>query len=125
MQLYGVRIPTIVTDNVAARCAGCGEVIEGIPWRISILDAVAPEAPASWAESATMNPGPFEFHSDPGHVLTWMAGKGLFFCRRSQVREIMRPVRLPTEPSRLGLCDGLHHDDHQFIDPAANRPGPG
>ena len=43
MELYGVRIPTIVTDNVAVRCAGCGEVIEGRPWRVSILDVVAPE----------------------------------------------------------------------------------
>ena len=33
--------------------------------------------------------------------------------------EIMRPVWLPTDPVRLGLCDGLHHDDHEFVDPAA------
>lgn len=119
MELYGVRIPTIVTENVAVRCAGCGEVIEGRPWRISILDSAAPEAPVSWIDSALINPGPFEFHAHPGHVLAWMAKRGNLFCRRSQVREIMRPVWLPLEPRRLGLCDGLHRDDHQFVDAAS------
>jgi hypothetical protein len=42
----------------------------------------------------------------------------MLFCRRSQVREIMRPVWVPTEPRRLGLCDGIHRDDHEFVDPA-------
>jgi hypothetical protein len=118
MELYGVRIPTIITDNIAARCAGCGDVIEGRPWRVSILDPVAPETPVSWTESPSINPGPFEFHGDPAHVLAWMAGRGMLFCRRSQVREIMRPVWLPTEPRVLGLCDGIHRDDHEFVDPA-------
>jgi len=119
MELYGVRIPTILSDNVAVRCAGCGEVIEGKPWRISILDSIAPEAPVSWTASAAINPGPFEFHGDPDHVLAWMAARGMLFCRRSQVRELMRPVQLPVDPPRLGLCDGVHHDDHEFVDPAA------
>ena len=120
MDLYGVRITTILSDNTAGRCCGCGDVIEGRPWRVSILDVVAPEAPVSWSESATLNPGPFEFHADPAHVLEWMSGRGMLFCRRSQVREIMRPVWVPTEPRRLGLCDGIHRDDHEFIEPAAN-----
>jgi hypothetical protein len=124
MELYGVRIPTIIVDNVASRCAGCGEAIEGRPWRISILDVVAPEAPVRWTETAAINPGPFEFHSQPGHVLAWMSKQGMLFCRRSQVREIMRPVRLPVEPARLGLCDGLHRDDHEFVDPAAPAADP-
>ncbi|MFI5259365.1 MAG: hypothetical protein ACHQ01_07140 [Candidatus Limnocylindrales bacterium] len=119
MELYGVRIPTIVTDNIAGRCSGCGEVIKGRPWRVSILDPVAPEAPVSWTESAPLNPGPFEFHSDPSHVLAWMAKRGMLFCRRSQVREIMRPVWVPAEPRRLGLCDGIHRDDHEFVEPIA------
>ncbi len=119
MALYGVRIPPIITDNIAARCAGCGDVIEGRPWRVSILDIVAPEAPVSWTESPSLNPGPFEFHSDPSHVLAWMVSRGMLYCRRSQVREIMRPVWLPTQPRRLGLCDGIHRDDHEFVDPAA------
>ena len=124
MELYGVRIPTIVADNVAARCSGCGEPIEGRPWRVSILDIVAPEAPVSWSESARLNPGPFEFHCDPSHVLAWMAARGTLFCRRSQVREVMRPVWVPTEPMRLGLCDGIHRDDHEFIDPATMAADP-
>jgi hypothetical protein len=119
MELYGVRIPTIISENVAVRCAGCGEVIAGRPWRISILETVAPEVPVSWAESASINPGPFEFHSQAEHVLAWMAARGLLFCRRSAVREIMRPVSLPGGPGRLGLCDGIHRDDHEFVDPAA------
>lgn len=118
MELYGVRIPTIIKDNQAARCLGCGEVIDGRPWRINLLDNIAPETPVSWTESASINPGPFEFHADPSHVLTWMAEKGYLFCRRSQVREIMRPVWLPIEPRRLGLCDGLHKEDHEFVNPS-------
>jgi hypothetical protein len=117
MELYGVRISTIVTDNVAVRCAGCGEVIEGTPWRISILDVVAPEAPVAWDQTVSLNPGPFEFHADPGHVLAWMARRGNLFCRRSRVRELMRPVWLPVQPRRLGLCDGIHRDDHEFVEP--------
>ena len=124
MNLYGVRIPTIVTDNQAARCCGCGEVIKGRPWRVSILDTVAPESPASSTDSVGLNPGPFEFHGDPSHVLSWMGLRGMLFCRRSQVREMMRPVWLPPESRlheapRLGLCDGIHRDDHEFVEPAA------
>jgi hypothetical protein len=124
MELYGVRISTIVTDNIAARCAGCGQVIDGRPWRVSILDIVAPEAPVSWTESAGLNPGPFEVHGDPKHVLTWMAARGMLFCRQSEVREMMRPVWLPIEPRRLGLCDGIHKGDHEFVDPAALATDP-
>jgi len=120
MELYGVRIPTIITDNIAVRCSGCGEVIKGRPWRISILDIVAPEAPVSWTQSAAINPGPFEFHADPSHVLDWIARRGMLFCRRSQVRQIMRPVWVSTDPRRLGLCDGIHRDNHEFVDPAAH-----
>jgi hypothetical protein len=46
-----------------------------------------------------------------------MARKGYLFCRRSEVREIMRPVPLPGDggPPRFGLCDGIHRDDHEFV----------
>jgi hypothetical protein len=44
-----------------------------------------------------------------------MGEKGYLFCRRGQVREIMRPVPLPTEPPSLGLCDGIHKDAHEFV----------
>jgi len=46
-----------------------------------LLTNVAPEAPVSWAESARLNPGPFEFHGDQSHVLAWMAKRGMLFCR--------------------------------------------
>jgi hypothetical protein len=118
MEYLGVRIPTIVKDNVAVRCEGCLEVIEGQPWRLNILDVVATETPVSWAERPGINPGPFEFHGDPAHVRAWMARRGYLFCRKGEVREIMRPILLPgaTEgASRLALCDGIHRDDHELI----------
>ncbi|HEX5241293.1 MAG TPA: hypothetical protein VFW20_09875 [Candidatus Limnocylindrales bacterium] len=118
MDYLGVRIPTIVSDNVALRCDGCLEVIAGTPWRLNVLDIVAAETPASWAGHAEINPGPFEFHPDPAHVRLWMHGRGYWFCQKSQVREIMRPVELPPDASgspRLGLCDGIHRDAHEFV----------
>ncbi len=115
MEIVGVRIPTIISENVAIRCDGCLGIIAGTPWRISILDTVAIEAPPSWAEGTAINPGPFQFHPDPAHVRTWMAARGYLFCRRSEIRELMRPVPIPGDPPRLGLCDGLHRDDHEFV----------
>lgn len=118
MDYLGVRIPTIVKDTVAVRCDGCLEVIDGTPWRLNILDVVAAETPASWAGHAAINPGPFEFHGDPSHVRRWMRDRGYLFCRKSQVREIMRPIRLPAgadDAPRLGLCDGIHRDDHELV----------
>ena len=115
MEIMGIRIPTIVSDNKAARCEGCLEVIDGTPWRVNILDTVAAEKPVSWAERVAINPGPFEFHPNPDHVRAWMAARGYLFCRLGQVREIMRPVPIPLEPPRWGLCDGIHRDDHEFV----------
>lgn len=115
MELYGVSINTIVHDNVAIRCDGCLGVIPGTPWRLNVLDAVSSETPVPWTEHAAINPGPFQFHSDPGHVRQWMARKGYLFCRRSAVREIMRPIPIPGDAPRWGLCDGLHRDDHEFV----------
>ena len=118
MDYLGVRINTIVKDNVAIRCDGCLEVIDGTPWRLNILDTVAAETPVSWARRTPLNPGPFEFHGDPSHVRTWMRRKGYLFCQKGEVREIMRPIPLPDGPDggpRLGLCDGLHRDDHELI----------
>jgi hypothetical protein len=115
MEIMGVQIRTIVSDNVASRCDGCLDVIEGTPWRVNLLDTVAAEAPVAWTERPTINPGPFQFHRDPVCVRRWMAGRELLFCRRGQVREIMRPVTIPTDPPRLGLCDGIHRDDHEFV----------
>ena len=120
MEIMGIQIRTIISDNVARRCEGCRQVIEGTPWRVNLLDIVAPEAAVSWATRPVINPGPFQFHSDSACVRRWMAEKGYLFCRRGQVREIMRPVPIPSDdadPSavRWGLCDGLHRDDHEFV----------
>ena len=115
MEIMGVRIPTIVADNNARRCDGCLEPIEGTPWRINLLDIVAAETPVSWAARPVINPGPFQFHGEPAHVRTWMRKRGYLFCRRGTVREIMRPIAIPGEATRWGLCDGIHRDDHEFV----------
>jgi hypothetical protein len=115
MEIMGIDIRTIISDNVAKRCAGCGEVIDGTPWRVNLLDIVSAETPVSWAARPVINPGPFQFHGDPAHVRVWMRRRGYLFCRRGDVREIMRPIAIPGEAERWGLCDGIHRDDHEFI----------
>jgi hypothetical protein len=115
MEIMGVQIRTIVKDNVATRCDGCLEIIQGTPWRINLLDIVSPESAVSWNARPAINPGPFQFHSDPAHVRRWMAEKGYLFCRRGAVRELMRPVAIPGDEPRWGLCDGFHRDAHEFI----------
>lgn len=121
MEIMGVTIRTIISDNVARRCDGCLDVIDVTPWRVNLLDIVAAETPVSWAERPAINPGPFQFHGDPACVRRWMAARGYLFCRRGEVREIMRPVPLPAaagappDARRWGLCDGIHRDDHEFV----------
>ena len=118
LDYLGIRIPTIVEDNVSIRCDGCLEVIDGTPWRMNILDVVAAETPVSWAERPPINPGPFEFHGESGHVRAWMRARDYLFCRKGEVREIMRPIPIPGPdgaPARYGLCDGLHRDDHELV----------
>jgi hypothetical protein len=118
MEYLGVRISTIVKDTEAVRCDGCLEVIDGTPWRMNVLDIVATESPAAWQGHAAINPGPFEFHADPSHVRAWMRTKGYLFCRKSDVREIMRPIPIGPDSdgrTRYGLCDGIHRDDHELI----------
>jgi hypothetical protein len=114
-EIYGITIPTVFDDNNSIRCAGCGEPITGTPFRITILDIVAPEAPPSWAVGAALNPGPHQFHSEPGHFRAWARKRGFLFCRLSDVREIMRPVPIPGDAPRWGLCDGLHRQSHEFV----------
>lgn len=124
----GVRIRTIISDNVAKRCDGCGQIIEGTPWRVNLLDIVTAETPVSWASRPAINPGPFQFHGDAACVRRWMAARDYLFCRRGEVREIMRPVPIPgpadaeadtsdeaSAVANLGLCDGIHRDDHEFV----------
>jgi hypothetical protein len=111
----GIRIATVFEENDAKRCAGCGEAIVGTPFRVSIMDAVAREAPPSWAERAPLNPGPHQFHADPSHFRTWARERGFWLCRLSEVRELMRPVPLPVEADRWGLCDARHLESHEFL----------
>jgi len=113
-RIMGIRIPTVFSENDAKRCAGCNEPIDGTPFRVSIMDNVAPEAAPSWAEHAVLNPGPHEFHPDPAHFRTWAKRRGHYMCRLSDVRELMRPVPLPVDPPAWGLCDGNHREDHEF-----------
>ena len=117
MEIDGVRITTITDDNVARRCDGCLEVIDGTPWRLNILDIVAPERAADWTDAPAINPGPFQFHSNSDHVRSWMRSKGWLFCRRGEVREIMRPIPVPTGDGtpQWGLCDGIHRDAHELV----------
>ena len=75
-----------------------------------------------WTERPAINPGPFQFHGDPACVRMWMARRGFLFCRKGEVREIMRPVPIPIpgpdeapDVARWGLCDGIHRDDHEFV----------
>ena len=113
-RINGIRIPTVFTENDAKRCAGCNEPIEGTPFRVSIIDNVAREVAPSWAERAPLNPGPHEFHADPEHFRVWAARRSYYLCRRSDVRELMRPTPLPVDPPAWGLCDGNHREDHEF-----------
>lgn len=115
MEIMGIEIRTIVKDTVATRCDGCLEIISGTPWRINVLDIVSAETPVPWTTRPTINPGPFQFHPDPSHVRAWMAMKGYLFCRKGTVRELMRPVAIPVESRRWGLCDGFHRDAHEFV----------
>lgn len=111
----GIRIPTVFDENDAKRCAGCGEPIDGTPFRVSIMDIVSREAPPSWAVAAPLNPGPHQFHADPEHFRAWARRRGHYICRLSEVRELMRPVPLPIDPPAWGVCDGRHRDDHEFL----------
>jgi hypothetical protein len=120
VEIVNVRITTVVEDNIARRCDGCLEVIEGTPWRLNLLDIVAPERAADWTDLPAINPGPFQFHPDPAHARRWMAAKGYLFCRKGEVREIMRPIPVPGADGsaasvRWGLCDGLHRDAHELV----------
>ena len=116
MEIMGVRIPTIATENSAARCEGCREPISGTPFRVSILDIIATEIAPSFGERSPINPGPFQFCADHSCPERWIAARGWLRCAKSDVREIMRPVSLQVSGvATIGLCDGIHRDDHEFV----------
>ena len=112
----GVQIRTIVKDNVATRCDGCRELIEGTPWRINLLDIVATERAGSWTDRPAINPGPFQFHSDPARVRTLDGRQAATFLPEGprSARSCDRCRSRATRP-RWGLCDGLHRDAHEFV----------
>ena len=114
-EILGIRIPTVFEEVDAKRCAGCGEPIAGTPFRVFIMDAIAREAAPSWATAAPLNPGPHEFHANTEHFRAWARRRGYFFCRLSDVRELMRPVPLPGAETRFGLCDASHREAHEFV----------
>jgi hypothetical protein len=117
MEIMGIKIPTIVTENSGIHCEGCRQPISGTPFRVSVLDIIATEVAPSFESAAPINPGPFQFCANPACPSQWMASNGWYFCTQSSVREIMRPILLQREASgvALGLCDGLHQSDHEFL----------
>ena len=114
-EIMGIRIPTVFEETDAITCAGCGEHIDGTPFRVSIMDIVSPEAPPSWAIGAPLNPGPHQFHADPEHFRTWARRRGYYLCLLSTVRELMRPIPIPGDGERWGVCDGLHMEAHELV----------
>jgi hypothetical protein len=117
MEIMGIKIPTIVTENSGIRCEGCRQIITGTPFRISVLDIIATEVAPSFESASPINPGPFQFCANPACPALWMAASGWYFCKNSAVREIMRPVPLQRADQSvgLGLCDGLHQSAHEFL----------
>ncbi|HEX5466163.1 MAG TPA: hypothetical protein VFW92_05745 [Candidatus Limnocylindrales bacterium] len=117
--IYGIRMPTVFADNDAIRCAGCGQPITVVPFRVSLLDAAAAETAVDWSEQAPLNPGPHEFHTDPTCFQAWARERGYLLCRLSGVRELMRPVVVPAAAAggqpRLGLCDAEHRGPHELV----------
>ena len=116
MEIMGIQIRTIIKDNVATRCDGCLEIIDGTPWRINLLDIVAAEAPVAWTERPAINPGPVPVPRRPGLRPALDGRPGL---------PVLPPGRGPRDhapgpdprrrPPRWGLCDGIHRDDHEFV----------
>jgi hypothetical protein len=114
-EIMGIRIPTVFEEADARVCDGCGTRIDGIPFRVSIMDIVSTETAPTWASGARLNPGPHQFHDDPDHFRAWCRQRGYLLCRLSAVREIMRPIAVPGDRPRWGLCDGVHREAHELV----------
>ena len=104
MEIMGIQIRTIVKDNVAIRCDGCLEVIDGTPVAGQPARHRRGRGAGRLDRPPDDQPGPVPVPPRPGHVRRWMAGKGYLFCRRGEVREIMRPVADPDRSARSGAC---------------------
>ena len=77
----GIRIPTLqrTTSRSAARLR---RRHRGTPFRVNVMDIVAPEVAADLGGSTAINPGPYQFHADPACFAGWMRQRGYLFCRR-------------------------------------------
>ena len=113
--INGIRIPTIQTGERGDPLPRVRRLIEGVPFRVSVMDITAVEIPPAWSGRTSINPGPFQLHPDPACARRWMRDRGNLFCRKSAIRELMRPIAVPGETPRWGLCDGFHHDDHELV----------
>ena len=105
MEIMGVQIRTIVKDNVASRCDGCLEVIDGHalagqPPR----HRRAPRRRSPGPTRPTINPGPFQFHRDPACVRRWMAGRATCSAAAARSARSCGPIAIPTESARAGAC---------------------
>ena len=103
VELMGVTIRTIVNDNVAIRCDGCREIIPGTPWRVNLLDIVAPEVAVGWDEATPINPGPHQFHSDePASAAGWPSAATTSAGAATSARSCARSPCRSTRPR--GAC---------------------
>ena len=84
--------------------------------RPGAANIIATEIAPAVGERSPLNPGPFQFCTDRTCPDRWIASRGWLRCSRSEVREIMRPIPLQaTGVATIGLCDGIHRDDHEFV----------
>ena len=107
MEIMGIRIPTIVKDNVARRCDGCLEVIEGTPWRVNLLDIVATEV-AGAVDRTPRRSTRVRSSSTATRPTSGAGWPSAASCSAAaaEVREIMRPIRDPGPTGRrsAGAC---------------------
>ena len=118
MEIMGIRPDTVVKDNVARRCEGCLEVIEGTPWRMNILDIVSTEvaAPGTSRRRSTRARSS-STPTRPTSGAGWQIAATSSAAKDGSARSCARsPSRAPMAPPvRWGLCDGIHRDDHELI----------
>ena len=113
--IMGIRIPTIWQDNIAVRCRGCSEPIDGEPFRVSVMDIAATEIPAGWESATPSTRAPTSSTPRPTASGAGCASAATSSAGGRTVRELMRPIAVPGDEPRWGLCDGLHRDDHELI----------